>query len=99
MTGERQETAKVIDFFGSQRQILFTNDLKYSTCATKQIEMQKSVEIPPKKNALSFEESCRQIKDIEDKRKSEINKNDKSISHYLISCITIFSLIYSAFMI
>ena len=95
LSSDRQRNAKVIDFFGSERKILYNKETVDAQCPLLEIESSVSVasETP---TLLSFEQSMAIIEVIEHTRNGKHEKMDKSLFYNLISLLTVGSVIYSA---
>ena len=95
MSPERQKTAKVIDFFGSERKILFDERAETTTCPSSPIVFD-SAEVAQDENTLkreTFESTLAQIDQIQHARESK--ENDTPFLYYVISFITVSFCSYS----
>jgi len=95
MSPERQRTAKVIDFFGSERKILFDERAETTTCPSSPI-VSDSVEVAQNENIPkreTFESTLAQIDQIQRARESK--ENETPFLYYVISFITVSFCSYS----
>ena len=96
LSKERQNTAKVNDFFGSERKILFNEQSRDifkvpSNPSRKRGEVEK---MSPEKKVLSFENAKKKILEIENEKTV---KSDISFDHYVIALLTVGSTVYTVF--
>ena len=98
LSKDRQKSAKVNDFFGSERKIIFNDQSgDIFDCPTySKRKRGESENVKPEKDLLSFESATKKILEIENDHKTEATS---SVTHYIIALLTVGSTVYTVFFI
>jgi len=96
LSKERQNTAKVNDFFGSERKILFNEQSRdiFKVPSNPSRKRGEAEKMSPEKKVLSFENAKKKILEIENEKTV---KSDISFDHYVIALLTVGSTVYTVF--
>jgi len=96
LTRERQKSAKVSDFFGSERKILHHEDVNDLKCALADLPVRAEPVKSLKSGFMTFEQSLAAIETIEHERNTKIEQNGINLLYLVISILTIGSVTCSA---
>lgn len=98
LSRDRQKSAKVSDFFGSERKILYNEEANESKCSLTEIPARSAP--PPVSDpvVMSFEQSIAAIQAIEHERAQKGSQDENSVLYLVISVLTIGSVTCSAFL-
>ena len=96
LTRDRQKSAKVSDFFGSERKILYREDANDRKCAVIDQPDAAQPLTSSKSSFTTFDQSLAAIDAMEQVKSQNMSKNDFNLLYMVISILTIGSVTFSA---